>query len=163
MKGVDGKPLSGMTLSVDLNGPVTLTTDSNGQIRLFVNNLVPNSYDVSITFAGNDKYVKSSASVKVNVLKGSSKIVASKKTFRSKVKIKKYVVSLKDTSGKAIGKVKLTLKVKSKTFKATTNAKGKATFKIKKLAKKGKYTATVTFKGNNLYNKATKKVKIIVK
>ena len=163
LKGVDGKPLSGMTLSVDLNGPVTLTTDSNGQIRLFVNNLVPNSYDVSITFAGNDKYVKSSASVKVNVLKGSLKIVASKKTFRSKVKIKKYVVSLKDTSGKAIGKVKLTLKVKSKTFKVTTNAKGKATFKIKKLTKKGKYTATVTFKGNNLYNKATKKVKIIVK
>lgn len=55
------------------------------------------------------------------------------------------------------------IKIKKKTFKATTNKKGKATFKIKKLAKNGKYTATISFKGNKHYKAATKKVKIIVK
>ena len=60
-------------------------------------------------------------------------------------------------------KVKLTLKVKGKTYKAKTNAKGKATFKIKNLKKKGKYTAKVTFNGNKHYKKASKKVKITIK
>ena len=92
-----------------------------------------------------------------------SKLTAKKKTFKAKVKTKKYTVVLKDSKGKAIKKVKLTLKVKGKTYKATTNAKGKATFKIKNLKKKGKYTAKVNFAGNDLYNKVAKSVKITVK
>ena len=64
---------------------------------------------------------------------------------------------------KPIKKVKVTIKIGKKTFKAKTNAKGKATFKIKKSTKKGKYKAVVKFKGNKYYNKATKKVKITIK
>ncbi|MDO5810633.1 MAG: hypothetical protein Q4Q37_06020 [Methanobrevibacter sp.] len=60
-----------------------------------------------------------------------------------------------------IKKVILTIKI-GKTFKATTNAKGKATFKIK-LTKKGKYTAKITFKGNKYYKATAKKVKIVLK
>ena len=48
-------------------------------------------------------------------------------------------------------------------IKAKNNSKGKATFKIKKLTKKAKYTAKVTFKGDKYYNKKTKKVKITIK
>jgi hypothetical protein len=70
---------------------------------------------------------------------------------------------LKDNTGKAIKKAKVTLKVKGKTYKAKTNSKGKATFKIKKLTKKGTYKATVIFKGNKYYNKLVKKVKIKLK
>ena len=73
------------------------------------------------------------------------------------------VNAVKDNVGKAMNKVQITLKVKGKTYKATTNAKGKATFKIKKLTKKGTYKAIVTFKGNGNYNKITKTVKIKVK
>lgn len=43
-------------------------------------------------------------------------------------------------------KVKLTLKIKGKTYKATTNSKGKATFKITKLTKKGKHTGKITWR-----------------
>ena len=70
---------------------------------------------------------------------------------------------MKNSKGKGVKKVKVTLKVKGKTYKAKTNAKGKATFKIKKLTKKGKYGATMTFKENKYYNKATKKVKITIR
>ena len=59
--------------------------------------------------------------------------------------------------------VKITLKVNGKTYTAKTNKKGQATFKIKNLKKKGKYTATITFAGNKSYKKSTKKVKITVK
>ena len=44
---------------------------------------------------------------------------------------------LKNNVGKAIKNAKVTLKVKGKTYKAKTNSKGKATFKIKNLKKKG--------------------------
>ena len=62
-----------------------------------------------------------------------------------------------------MAKVKLTLKVKGKTYKATTNAKGKAVFKIKKLTKKGTFKAKVKFAGNTYYNAVTKTVKIKIK
>ena len=55
------------------------------------------------------------------------------------------------------------MKVKGKKYAVKTNSKGKATFKIKKKKKKGKFTAAITFKGNAYYNKVAKKVKIIVK
>lgn len=96
------------------------------------------------------------------VTKKPVKITAKKKTFKAKSKNKKYTITLK--SGKAaVKKVKVTLKVKGKTYKATTNAKGKATFNLKKLTKKGKFTAVIRFKGNSLYKAATKKVKITIK
>ena len=93
---------------------------------------------------------------------GTSKITAPAKTFKKSVKIKKYTITLK-SGKKAIKKVKVTLKINGKTYSATTNSKGKATFNIKKLTKKGKHTAVIKFKGNNLYKSTTKKVKITIK
>lgn len=55
------------------------------------------------------------------------------------------------------------LKLQLKTYKAKTNNKGKATFKIKNLKKKGKYTAVIKYTGDKNYNKITKKVKLTVK
>ena len=59
--------------------------------------------------------------------------------------------------------VKVTLKVNKKTYSAKTNSKGKATFKITKLTKKGKFNAAITYKGNKYYKKVTKKTKITIK
>ena len=85
------------------------------------------------------------------------------KTFKVKVKTKKYTITLKNNKGKVMKKAKLTLKVGKKTYKATTNSKGKATFKITKLTKKGKYTATIKFAGSKYYKALSKKAKITVK
>ena len=59
--------------------------------------------------------------------------------------------------------VQVNIKLEKMTYKAKTNAKGKATFKIKKLTKKGKYNDVVKFKGNKNYKATSKKVKITVK
>ena len=165
LKEVNGNAIANAKVTVTLNGKVTvLTTDANGQATLAIpSNLVPKTYAVSISYDGDATHIKSSASTNVVVKKATVKLTAKKKTFKAKVKTKKYTVILKDNKGKAMKKVKLTLNVKGKTYKATTNAKGKATFKIKKLTKKGKYTAKVTYKGDKYYNKFTKKVKITVK
>jgi hypothetical protein len=162
LKDSNGNPVSGAKLIVDLNGAKTYTTDSNGQVKVSTKGLAPKAYTAKITFNGDDKYINSTKDVKVTVKKATPKLTAKKKTFKTSVKTKKYTIVLKDNTGKAIKKAKVTLKVKGKTYKATTNSKGKATFKITKLTKKGTYKATITFKGDKFYKKVSKKTKIKV-
>ena len=163
LKDSNGNVLAGKKVTVKV-GTIskTLTTNAKGQVSLDVSSLVPKTYTATIKFAGDEIYASSSGSAKVAVSKAKSKITAKKKAFKSKVKDKKYTITLK-AGKKAIKKVKVSLKVKGKTYKAKTNAKGKAIFKIKKLTKKGKYNAVVKFAGNKYYKKATKKVKITIK
>ena len=167
--------ISASTLTVNLANDATgtLTVKVNGQTytKELVNGkatvtLPDGSYDAVITYSGDSKYAGFTITKKVTVKKPVtvkvSKIVAKKKTFKAKTKVKKYTVSLKSGSA-PIKNVKLVIKIKKKTYKATTNSKGKATFKIKKLTKKGKYTATIKFAGNKNYKACSKKVKIVVK
>ena len=160
----DGKALANKKVTVKV-GTIskTLTTNAKGQVSLNVATLVPKTYTATVKFAGDNDYLASSVSPKVVVSKAKPKITAKAKTFKVKVKTKKYTVTLKNNKGKVMKKVKLTLKVGKKTYKATTNSKGKATFKITKLTKKGKYTATVKFAGSKYYKALSKKVKITVK
>ena len=160
----DGKALANKKVTVKV-GTIskTLNTNAKGQVSLNVATIVPKTYTATVKFAGDDGYLASSVSPKVVVSKAKPKITAKAKTFKVKVKTKKYTVTLKNNKGKVMKKVKLTLKVGKKTYKATTNSKGKATFKITKLTKKGKYTATVKFAGNKYYKALSKKVKITVK
>ncbi len=72
------------------------------------------------------------------------------------------LITIKNKAGKAIKKAKVTLKVKGKVYKATTNKKGKATFNLK-INKKGQFKATIKVKASKYYKKASKKVKIKVK
>lgn len=67
---------------------------------------------------------------------------------------------MKNSKNKAMKNAKVTLKVNGKTYVAKTNSKGKATFKITKLTKKGTYKAVVSYKGRDYYKKATKNVEI---
>ena len=126
-------------------------------------------YVATLTFNKAGKFNSSSATsnqftvTAPKPVKTTPKLTAAKKTFKRKVNVKKYSVTLKTNKGKAIKSVKITLKVKGKTYSAKTNKKGVALFKIKNLKKKGKYKATVTFNGDKYYNKVTKKVKITVK
>ncbi len=162
LKDAKGNLLRGLKVTVALNGAKTYTTDKNGQIKVSTKALAPKKYSAKVTFNGNANYLKSTKTIKVTVKKATPKFTAKKKTFKKSVKVKKYTITLK--YGKtAIKKVKVYIKIKGKTYKATTNKKGKATFKIKKLTKKGKFNAKITYKGNRYYNKATKNVKITVK
>ncbi len=160
----DGKVLANKKVTVKV-GTIskTLNTNAKGQVSLNVATLVPKTYTATVKFAGDDSYIASSVSPKVVVSKAKPQIVAKAKTFKVKTKTKKYTVTLKNNKGKVLKKVKLTLKVGKKTYKATTNSKGKATFKITKLTKKGKYTATIKFAGSKYYKALSKKAKITVK
>ena len=101
--------------------------------------------------------------LKVLGKKATPNLIVAKKTFKKSVKTKKYTVTLKNNINVVMKNTKITLKVNKKTFTAKTNGNGKATFKINNLKKKGKFTAVVTYKGNQYYNKVSKKVKLVLK
>ncbi|WP_405295713.1 right-handed parallel beta-helix repeat-containing protein [Methanobrevibacter sp.] len=157
-------PLASKEIVVNLNGvDYKAITDANGVATVTLKATATGSLKATVTFDGDDAYKAATATATVKITKEASKLTAKKKTFKAKKKTKKYAVTLKSKSGKAIANAKVTIKVKGKTFKATTNAKGKATFKITKLTKKGTYKSTVSFAGNAYFDKVAKKVKITVK
>ena len=163
LKDDEGNVLSGASVTVKLNEEMQYSTDAQGQIKVNVAKLAPKIYVAIMTYNGDDIYAGSIMKVLVNIKKAKPKFVAKKKTFKKSKKVKKYSVVLKDNLGNAIKKASVSIKVGKKTFKAKTNSKGKVTFKIKKLAKKAKYNAKVTFNGDKYYCKVTKKVKITIK
>ena len=164
LKDQNGNILTGVSFTVEINGKNNvIKTNELGQAKLSTNNLAPKTYTAKITFNGTEKYLNATKSVKVVVKKATPKLTAKAKTFKKSVKTKKYKVTLKTNKNKVMKKVKLTLKVGKKTYAAKTNKKGVATFKITKLTKKGKYTATIKYKGSKYYKKLTKKAKITIK
>ena len=136
-------------------------TDSNGVATLtFIENAATTKY-VSAAFLGEgNMYSGSYDSATIKVNKKATTLTAKKATLKAK-KAKKIKVTLKTGKTLLKGK-KVSITVKGKTFKATTNSKGVATIKVK-VAKKGKYTATVKFAGDGAYNAVTKKIKLTVK
>ena len=162
---VTNKVIAGATIEITVNGKnYKGTTDKDGKAVITIPaKMVPKKYTANVAFKGTDKLEADINQFKLTVKKATPKVTAKKKTFKKSIKVKKYAIALKDNKGKAIKKAKVTIKVGKKTFKATTNSKGKAVFKLKKLTKKAKYNAKVTYKGNKYFNKVTKKVKITIK
>ena len=162
---VTNKAIAGAPIEITVNGKTYKgNTDKNGKAVITIPaNMIPKKYTAKVVYKGTDRLESDFDEINFIVKKAKAKITAKKKTFKKSKKVKKYTITLKDNKGKAIKKAKVSIKVGKKTFTAKTNAKGKAVFKLKKLTKKAKYNAKVTFKGNKYFNKVTKKVKITIK
>ena len=170
LKDAKSNALSGKKLALILDGKNigSVKTNSKGVAAIILSPKVLKKIKAGkrklvVKFAGDNEYDQASKTVKVALNKEKAKLLAKKKAFKRALKIKRYVVRLKDSKGKAIKKAKITLRLKGKTYNARTNKKGMAVFKIKKLSKKGKYPVKLKFKGNKYYNAVSKKIKIAVK
>ena len=148
-------PISNGQLTVSLGGNTyNIKTDKNGIAKLAIKNK-PKKYTAKITFNGKN-YIGSSKSIKVNIVKPTIKA--------SKLKIRKkgnFIVTFKGANKKAIKNVKVTFKIKGKTYTRTTNSKGQAKLKINLKAGK-KYTVKVGFKSTKYYGTTTFTAKIKV-
>lgn len=97
----------------------------------------------------------------MKVEKAAANLVARGKNLKQSTKTKKYTVKLKSkVNNKGIKGTRLIFKVNGKSYKATTDSKGKATFKITKLTKKGTFKATIVLKDDIFYTNIVKKAKI---
>lgn len=164
LNDANGNPIAFKTVTFTVGGNTyKASTDANGiaTVKLALTNA--KTYDITINFEGDSVYASNSLTVKVKLTKEKTKVNAPKKTFKKNKKVKKVVITLKDSKGKAIAKKKLTLTVNKKKYTTKTNANGKATFKIKNLNKKCTKKYTVKFAGDTQYNSCKKTGKIKVK
>ena len=154
----------GSVIILKINGKSYNGAVKNGKATISLPaTLIPKTYTAFITFAGDNNHKASATNVSVKISKAKPKLTAKAKTFKVKTKTKKVTATLKNNKGKVLKNNKVTLKIKGKTYKAKTNKKGVATFKVTKLNKKGTFKGKVKFAGNKYFKAISKTVKIKVK
>ena len=176
LKEVTDKVIGGKTVSLTLNGKTyNATTDSQGVAVFSLTSQMLESQGtktVFIGFEGDTNFYSSNATVNIVVKKDDVKILKAKKNYKFKKskKAKNIKITLKDSKNQAVKNVKITIKLSGKKIKgkksvtAKSNNEGVVTFKLaKKLTKKTKVKYTITFKGDNYYNKVVKKGNIKIK
>ena len=167
--GDDGNYVgAGEVVKMNVGGKTySVKTDKNGYATLKLS-LKVKKHTITITYKGFT--TKNTVTVK-SVVKPVKKLVKlnkkskskSKKTAKAKKKSKYLKIKVKLKGKKVLKKKRVYMKFKGKTYKAKTNKKGIATFKVpkkvtKKLKKGKKYKATFTYKvkanGKTLKNTA---------
>jgi hypothetical protein len=144
---VDGKPVTSGKVTFTINNKkYTVSIGKNGVATLKLK-LKPGKYTVT------SKYGKVSAKNSITVKKS----IITKNLSKKYKKAGKFTVKVLNSKGKPHAKQKVTVKIKGKTYKATTNKKGIATIKLPKSLKVGKYTIKTTCKGLTVSNKLTVK------
>ena len=134
-------------------------TGADGKIRLTIN-LKPGTYKVEVSGKDSKNFKASKVSSKIVVKKSAGKITAKKLTAKKGAKKYFQVKVINKKTKKAVVGLKLKVKVKSKTYTLSTNAKGIAKLSTKSF-KVGTYK--VTIKANNKYcptNTAKSTIKI---
>ena len=156
-----GSVISGKTIKFVIpnrnNETYKKVTDSKGQAKLVINS--KKNFYIVISYAGNDNLYKSSTATTVKPIKCGTKIVTS-----STIKFgEDLIVSLKKipTNGAVKNRV-VVVKItdKNKTYTKKTNSNGKITIPINFL---GTANVKVSFAGDDMYIKSSKKTNLTVK
>ena len=160
----NGNPVVGESINIELNSKkYSPVTDNDGKATIKVSIPKEGSYVAKVAYPGDEAdYEGCSAQANVNVKKQSTKIIASNMNLIPKM-AEYYSVALKDGSGNAVAKQKVTFTVNGKKYTKKTNAKGVAKVQLKFAKNKKTYKITVKFAGNDKYKAASKTNKIIVK
>lgn len=157
-----GKPISDVEVGIFNNGKVFgyFDTDSNGQIVL--DNLL-GTYNFEFSYPG-DPYAYLPTSVNktltFNKTKSNAVIQAPKVTAIYNV-AKNLVITLKDSNGNALLGKYVTVKVGSVSKRLKTDKNGKVSLNVATLVPKA-YVASISFAGDDDYNKASSTVKVVV-
>ena len=155
----DGNPISGVSVSVDLNGTKKYKTDENGQVRPSTNALLPGSYSVKVTFKGNDLYLSSKANSTLFVTKSFTVIdVDDLVTYYNNSE--EFVIVLKDMVGNPLSGYSLSVDLNG-TEIYETDEDGHVRLPIDGLLP-GTYPVKVNFKLNELYLPSTATSKIVI-
>ena len=145
LKDENGKGIAGAKVTIKVGDfSRTLTTDSNGQVSLSLNGIVPDVYNVTIAFDGDDVYDKSNTTVKVTINKLKAKIYLRNALYFT-LETKLVRVTLWDANNKPLaGKVvHITLNEYGLTYSGVTDENGDAYIRVG--VGFGVHSATVSF------------------
>ena len=121
-------PISEASIVVDLNGSKKYTTDKNGQIKISHEDLTPDTYDVNVTYKGNDLYKESKTVTTIVINKIGTRINADSLT-KEYIFAKDYVIIINDDGGNPAGNVSVVLDLNG-TKEFTTDENGQIKFNI---------------------------------
>lgn len=156
------RPIAGVEVGIFNNGKVFgyFDTDSNGQIVL--DNLL-GTYNFEFSYPG-DPYAYLPTSVNktltFNKTKSNAVIQAPKVAAIYNV-AKNLLITLKDSNGNALLGKYVTVKVGSVSKRLKTDKNGKVSLNVATLVPKS-YVASISFAGDDDYNKASSTVKVVV-
>ena len=159
----DGKALKNKFIQIGFNGAIyNRTTDENGNAKLQINLINSGVYTFAICYLGDDEYNASFVVSKITVKKQTAKLTAPSKSYKASAKTKTLTATLKSSKGNPISGKTLSFVVNGKTYTAKTNSKGVASVKVS-LSKKGTYSFTVKFAGDDAYSAISIKSKLTIK
>lgn len=173
---LNGKPVIGMHISLNLTNPVNglskiyhATTDNKGEYQLEIN-LYPGEYSVSATFNGlktNTTNYLASGPVNSSILVNKLDTVLSADKFQEKYGAgQNFTGKLVNSKGEAVIGQHISLKLTrlsdkvSKFYYATTDTNGEYQLPINLF--KGEYTAECSYTGTNIYTSSNASNSIIV-
>ena len=163
LRDSDDNALVDKTVLFGFNGKIyNKTTNSNGVAQLQINLQRSDIYTFAVCFLGDDDYNGSFAVAKITVKKQSPSLTVPAKSYLASAKSKSLTATFKSASGKVVPNKKVTFTVNGKTYTATTNSKGVATVNVS-LSKKGTYSFTVKYAGDNTYAAISKSAKLTIK
>jgi len=159
LSDLNGIGLPDKTISVQTNEFEQNVTTNDEGIAIFKFSNAAGTYEVNISFEGDEIYAPSSAITEIIILKSSTELKVP--SVRSYLTNATYIfATLVDSEGNPIANKKLTFNVNGTVYNGTTNGQGVA--KIKIPTKIGNYDVLVKFEGDaNYYNSsASSNVKI---
>ncbi|ADC46578.1 adhesin-like protein with cysteine protease domain [Methanobrevibacter ruminantium M1] len=160
LKDENGTALSNKPIKIGFNGRVyDRTTDENGSAKLQINLAYKGTYTFAIGFLGDNDYLGAFEVAKITVKVQTPKLATSNKSYKASAKTKSLTATFKTANGKVVANKKISFTVNGKTYSAKTNSKGIATVKVS-LNKKGTYSFTVKFAGDNTFAAVSKKGKL---
>lgn len=157
LKDQDNNPLVNKILTTTINKKTdNYTTDSKGKISLKLD-FKPGKYLLNVKFIGNDTLENVSQNFNIKILKFNS-VISPVNT--KVVKGTYFYAVLKGQNGEKLTGQSLIFKVNGNSYNHNTDKNGKAGLKVN--LDIGKYSFTVTFKGNDYYNSVSKTFNLIV-
>ena len=157
LKDVNGTALANKEVLVSFNGKnQTATTDENGWGTVTLKANAEGTYDVKVTFAGDEGYYGISQTAAIKLVKEKTAFVAPDRAVYVKEMSEgyKYSAILKDANGNALANKKVLFIFNGKKHVTMTDENGWATVTLTATAA-GTQTVTIKFAGDRYYREST--------
>ena len=159
LKTASGSPIAKQNLKITLDGKTyTKTTNNNGQVTIQTKFATENNYKATVTYAGSTIYKNADAVGTVKVSRVQTRLFTYDRTF-SNDSADSYIISLKDSSGKALSNEAIDYILNGKSYTQNTDANGQVKVNISALDV-GSYDINVRFNQTNQYGASQSSSKI---
>ncbi len=136
-------------INVALNNKIYSGSLIEGKANITISNLVPKNYKATITYSGNDNYNPATTTAQVTVDKYDTYVSADDIAVYQGDVNGKLIATLTNDQGVPLS-ANILINLNGIDYTLKSNSKGQASVSTADLAP-GKYTATITYKGNSKY------------